>query len=71
MVERVNAEIKRRGKVVGAFPSQDSAIRLIVSVMMDINEEWITGKRYLDMSEFEEQRLESRLPNCPAKIGVK
>jgi len=62
MVERVNAEIKRRSKAVGAFPSENSVIRLIGSIMMDINEEWITGKRYLDMSEIEgnEVVLESR-----------
>ena len=53
MVERVNVEIKRRSKVVGAFPNQDSVIRLIGSILMDMNEEWITSKRYLDMSEVE------------------
>jgi hypothetical protein len=47
LMERVNKEIKRRSRVIGAFPSDDSLIRLIGSIMMDINEEWITGKRYL------------------------
>jgi transposase-like protein len=57
MVERVNAEIKRRTKVVGAFPSQSSLLRLVVSILIDINEDWITGYRYLNMSELVEQRL--------------
>lgn len=47
LMERMNKEIKRRTRVIGAFPSDDSLIRLIGSIMMDINEEWITGKRYL------------------------
>lgn len=57
MVERVNAEIKRRTKVVGAFPSRESLLRLVVSILIDINEEWITGYHYLDMSELAEQRV--------------
>jgi len=47
LMERVNKEIKRRARVIGAFPSDESLIRLIGSIMMDINEEWVTGKRYL------------------------
>ena len=47
LMERVNKEEKRRSRVIGAFPSDESLIRLIGSIMMDINEEWVTGKRYL------------------------
>jgi transposase-like protein len=70
MVERVNVEIKRRSKVVGAFPSPDSVIRLIGSILMDMNEEWITGNRYLNMSEFEVQVPESKLSFCPVDISA-
>jgi len=49
MMERLNKELKRRSKVVGAFPNEDSLLRLVVSIMIDINEEWITGKKYLSM----------------------
>jgi len=52
MVERVNAEIKRRTKVVAAFPSRESLMRLIGSILIDLNEEWVTGNRYLNMAEF-------------------
>ena len=44
MMERTNKELKRRSKVVGAFPNQDSVLRLVVSILIDINEDWITGK---------------------------
>lgn len=56
MVERVNAEIKRRTKVVAAFPSRESLLRLIGSILIDLNEEWVTGYRYLNMAEFVEKR---------------
>lgn len=52
MVERVNAEIKRRTKVVAAFPSRESLLRLIGSILIDLNEDWVTGNRYLNMAEF-------------------
>ena len=51
MVERTNKEIKRRSKVVGAFPNQESVLRLAVSILIDINEEWITGNRYIVMEQ--------------------
>jgi len=49
-VERVNREIKRRVKAVGTFPNDESALRLIGALIMNIDEEWATGNLYLDMS---------------------
>jgi transposase-like protein len=49
MMERLNKELKRRSKVVGAFPNDDSLLRLVVSILININEEWITSRRYLTM----------------------
>ncbi len=49
MMERLNYEVKRRTKKVGAFPSGNALMRLAGSILMDINEEWITGKKYLSM----------------------
>ena len=40
MMERVNKELKRRTKVVGVFPNEESLLRLAGSIPMDINEEW-------------------------------
>ncbi len=53
VLERLNRELKRRGKVVGAFPSVESLMRLSVSILINQNEEWITSRRYLNM-EIEE-----------------
>lgn len=48
-LERINKELKRRTRVVGAFPSDQSFMRLGVSILIDINEEWMTTKKYLSM----------------------
>jgi hypothetical protein len=42
-----NKELKRRSRPVGAFPSDQSLMRLAGCIM--INEEWVTGKKYLTM----------------------
>jgi len=51
VMERINRELKRRTRVVGAFPSDQSLLRLAGSILRNINEEWVTGKRYLLMDE--------------------
>lgn len=49
-MERVNREIKRRTQVAVLFPNTASALRLVTAVVIEIHEEWITSKQYLDMS---------------------
>lgn len=48
-LERINKELKRRTRVVGAFPSDKSFMRLGVSILIDINEEWMTTRKYLSI----------------------
>ena len=51
VIERINKELKRRSRPVGAFPSDKSLMRLAGCIMININEEWITGKKYLSMDK--------------------
>ena len=51
MMGKVSREIKRRTKVVGMFPNEESLLRLVRSILMDINEEWVAGRRYLTMEK--------------------
>ena len=37
-IERINRELKRRSKVIGIFPNPASIIRLMGSVLIDLNE---------------------------------
>jgi len=46
-LERLNREIKRRTRVASIFPNEDSLLRLATAVLMEIDDEWQTGKRYL------------------------
>lgn len=46
-LERVNKEIRRRTRVVGVFPNEESCLRLVTAVLMEISDEWEAGKAYL------------------------
>ena len=50
-LERINKELKRRSRAAGAFSNDQSLLRLAVCIMMNINEEWITGNRYLSLED--------------------
>jgi transposase-like protein len=56
--ERLNQEIKRRTRVVRIFPNPEACLRLVTALAVEQSEEWVTGRRYLDMEELEEQRRE-------------
>ncbi len=49
VIERQNREIRRRTRVVSIFPNVASAERLITALLQDVHEDWISGKKYLDM----------------------
>ena len=48
-LERLSQEIKRRTRVVRVFPNEQSCLRLISAILMEVSEEWEYGKLYLRM----------------------
>jgi transposase-like protein len=48
-LERLNREIGRRTDVVGIFPDDASLIRLATSLVIEQNDEWLVGRRYLSL----------------------
>jgi len=58
-LERLNQEIKRRTRVV-RIPNREACLRLVTALAVEQSEEWITGRRYLEMGELEEHRREEQ-----------
>ena len=59
MLERLHEEINRRSRVARLFPNEASLLRLVSAIEMEISEDWIAGKRYLDMNAETENENES------------
>lgn len=58
-LERLHEEINRRTRVARLFPNEASLLRLVSAIEMEISEDWVAGKRYLNMKVEKENENES------------
>jgi putative transposase len=47
----LNKDLKQRSKVIGIFPNRESCLRYVSLRLMEIDEEWQTGRKYMNMPE--------------------
>jgi putative transposase len=59
MLERLMEEIKRRTHVVRIFPNNESCLRLIRALTVEMHENWIEAVRYLNMEYLREHKKEA------------
>lgn len=65
-IERLNKELKRRSKVIGVFPNEDSVLRLMGSVLMERHDAMLAGR-----AVFSKDSLAALLKSdIPAKLIV-
>ena len=58
LIESLNRIIKKRSKVICIFPNTESCIRYVSCLLMETEEEWQTGRRYMRMDYAEEDEAE-------------
>ena len=65
-LERFMEEVDRRTRVVRIFPNRAAVKRLVTALAMEQSDEWVAGRRYLDMDPFWEER---RRPSASAPVA--
>jgi len=50
-LENLNRQIRRRTRVANLFPNEESLLRLVTAVVMEISDEWESGRTYLTMKD--------------------
>lgn len=58
MIERLNEELRRRERVIRIFPNADSVIRLLGAILLETHEQWISGRAYMNMGNYERETPE-------------
>ena len=64
-LELLNQEIRRREPVIRIFPNRESVIRLLGALLCEQSERWLSGRKWLDMSEYDQQEP---LPQQPVAV---
>ena len=67
-LERVNREIGLRSDVVGIYPNDAALVRLAGSLLIEQNDEWLVGRRYL--SEESIQAVLARATDAESVVEV-
>ena len=52
MIERLNGEIRRRDSAIRIYPSDDSVMRILGTVLLEQSEAWCADRVYVDMKEY-------------------
>ena len=50
-LERLNREVRRRSRVAMLFPNEASCLRLVTTIVMEISDDWETGRIYLRLEK--------------------
>ena len=67
MQERLNEEVRRCERVIRIFPNDESALRLISTLLAEQNEIW-QERKYLDMDELRDWVASRNLPADSGKV---
>lgn len=63
MVERLHSELRRRERVIRIFPNEASVVRMIGALLAEQHEVWSTGRRYLDMADYNDWKVDQQQKN--------
>ena len=62
MLERLNQELKRRTHIIRIFPNEESCLRLIRALAVEIHEDWIEGPPLLEHGDISRTKKTTSTP---------
>ena len=65
-LERLSQELKRRTRVVRIFPNREACLRLVSALAAEHSDEWLSGRRYLDVGLLSDEHYDLPLPALAA-----
>ena len=68
-LERINKELKRRSNVIGIFPNKESLLRIMGSVLQEINEARIIRQALYTKTTFQ-QLLKTKTPEILVRLAA-
>lgn len=61
-LERLSQELKRRTRVVRIFPNREACLRLVTALAMEQSDEWVSGRRYLEVGRLTDAHHDTHTP---------
>lgn len=61
-LERLSQELKRRTRVARIFPNREACLRLVTALAAEQSDEWISGRRYLDVGLLTDEQHDVTVP---------
>lgn len=55
----LNKDLKQRSKVIGIFPNRESCLRYVCFRLIEIDEEWQTGRRHMKVPEDDKNSIQN------------
>lgn len=69
-LERVNRELKRRSNVIGIFPNQESILRLMGSLLVELHEKLISKRSPITVSSIRDIQSNETIQSKLKKIAI-
>lgn len=70
-LERINKELRKRIRVVGIFPNEAAAVRLLTMILVEQHDEWQVGRHYFSANSMRQLRSPDSMAVLEDQLAAK